>query len=102
MDNGKTEFTFETIIDAGGWVPAWAINFYAVDIPYTTIQKIRKQMPFKNKYKRKKIKWLEVPPSHVEATDMAINKEKKKTPLKSHSFDSPTIVEGRKSISFAP
>lgn len=102
LNNGKTEFTFETLIDVGGWVPAWAINFYAVDVPYTTIQKIRKQMPFKDKYRQNKIKWLKVPPSHAKATDMVMNKEKKKTSLRSHPFDNPTIVEGRKNISFAP
>jgi len=65
LDNGNVEFTFETIIDAGGWVPAWIINFYAVDIPHTTILNIREQMPFNEKYKQQQIKWLKVPPSHT-------------------------------------
>jgi hypothetical protein len=72
--NGNTELTFELIIDAGGWVPAWIINFYAVDIPHRTILNIRKQMPFKEKYKQRKIKWLKVPPSHNKTNTVGANK----------------------------
>jgi hypothetical protein len=72
--NGNIELTFELIINAGGWVPAWVINFYAVDIPYRTILNIRKQIPFNEKYKQKKIRWLEVPPSHKKTTYVGMNK----------------------------
>jgi len=62
LDNGNIEFSFETSIDPGGWIPAWVINLYAVEIPYKTLLNIKKHMPFKEKYKQKKIKWLKVPP----------------------------------------
>ena len=61
LDTCHTELTFETIVDAGGWIPAWIINLYAVSIPYRTILNVRKQMPFEEKYKQKKIKWLKLP-----------------------------------------
>ena len=75
LDNGNIDFSFETTIDAGGWIPAWVINFYAVEIPYKTILNIRKQMPFKEKYKRKRIKWLRVLPSHNKTGDLVTRKE---------------------------
>ncbi len=65
LDNGNLEFTFETVVDVGGWIPDWVINVYSVYIPYMTIQNIRKQMPFEEKYKQKKIKWLKAPPTHM-------------------------------------
>ena len=74
LNNGNIELTFETVIDAGGWVPAWIINFYLVDIPYSTIMKVREQMPFKERYKQKKIRWLEVPPSHKKTTHVGTNR----------------------------
>lgn len=64
LDRGHTELAFEVIIDAGGWIPAWVINFYAVNGPYTTILNIRKQIPFDKKYKEKQIKWLKIPTEH--------------------------------------
>ncbi len=64
LDNGNTEFTFEAIVEVGGWVPNWAVNFCLVDTPYTGIMRIRKLMPFDNKYKKQKLQWLKLPPSH--------------------------------------
>jgi len=64
LDKGHTELSFEVIINAGGWIPAWVINFYAVNGPYTTILNIRKQIPFDKKYKQKQIKWLKIPTAH--------------------------------------
>jgi hypothetical protein len=64
LDNGNTEFTFEAIVEVGGWVPNWVVNFCLVDTPYTGIMRIRKLMPFDNKYKKQKLQWLKLPPSH--------------------------------------
>jgi hypothetical protein len=72
LDNGNTEFTFETVVDVGGLIPKWVINVYSVHIPYMTIQNIRKQMPFEEKYKKKKIKWLKAPPSHMKARNVVM------------------------------
>ena len=61
LDMEHTELAFEVIIDAGGWIPAGVINFYAVNTPYTTILNIRKQIPFDKRYRQKQIKWLKTP-----------------------------------------
>ena len=74
LDNGNTEFTFETVADVGGWIPDWVINVYSVQIPYMTIQNVRKLMPFEEKYKQKKIKWLKVPSSHMKANNVVMEK----------------------------
>ncbi len=74
LNNGNTEFTFETLVDVGGFIPDWVINCYSVAIPYMTIQNIRKLMPFEDKYRRKTIKELKLPPSHVQAECISMEK----------------------------
>ncbi len=64
LENGNTEFTFESIVEVGGWVPNWVINFCVVDTPFTSIKRIQKQMPFDEKYKKQENKWLKLPLSH--------------------------------------
>jgi hypothetical protein len=64
LDNGNIEFAMESIVEIGGWVPIWLINFSAVHVPYSSIQKIRKLMPFDEKYKTQEVNWLKLSPAH--------------------------------------
>jgi hypothetical protein len=64
LDNGNTEFAMESIVEIGGWVPIWLINFTTVYAPYSSIQKIRKLMPFDEKYKTQEVNWLKLSPAH--------------------------------------
>jgi hypothetical protein len=75
LDNGNTEFIFETVVDVGGWIPDWVINVFSVRIPYMTIQNIRKNMPFEEKYTQKRFKWLKVPPSHMKVRNVVMEKK---------------------------
>ncbi len=72
LANGNTDFSFETIVDAGGLIPKWISNFYSVYVPYMTIQNIRKQMPFEEKYTLQKLKWLKLPPAHMKTKNVVV------------------------------
>jgi hypothetical protein len=39
--DGKVEIIYEGLIDAGGWIPKWFINYYLENIPYKTLLNIR-------------------------------------------------------------
>ncbi len=47
------ELIFEAVVETGGWVPNWIINFYLADIPHGTFNSIQKIMPL-TQYKEKK------------------------------------------------
>ncbi len=42
--NGKTDVVFEAIVEVGGWVPDWIVNFYQAEIPYMTLRKLEKKI----------------------------------------------------------
>ncbi len=42
--NGKVEIVSEVIVDVGGFVPAWILNWYSKQIPYITFTKLKKQL----------------------------------------------------------
>lgn len=39
---GLTEATYEVVLDPGGYVPGWAVNILARDIPYFTLDRLRR------------------------------------------------------------
>lgn len=39
-DKGLTEATYEVVLDPGGYIPAWAVNILARDIPYFTLDRL--------------------------------------------------------------
>ncbi len=57
--NGKVGVVFEAIVEVGGWIPAWIINFYQAEIPYITLRRLQKKLKkdeykgFKFDYKKK-------------------------------------------------
>ncbi len=46
------EITYEVIVDPGGWLPVWLLNFMLVYGPYSTLQKIQEYQPYEE-YKDK-------------------------------------------------
>ncbi len=51
--NGKVEFTFEAIVEMGGWLPKWIINFWLAEVPHGTFRSIQGAMPL-DRYKNYK------------------------------------------------
>ncbi len=57
--NGKIGVVFESIVEVGGWVPAWIVNFYQAEIPCITLRRLQKKAKmdkykeFKFDYKKK-------------------------------------------------
>jgi hypothetical protein len=43
--NGKVKFTFEAIVDMGGWLPTWVINFWLAEISNGTFRSIKGALP---------------------------------------------------------
>lgn len=41
-NSGLTEATYEVVLDPGGYVPGWAVNILARDIPYFTLDRLRR------------------------------------------------------------
>lgn len=41
-NTGLTEATYEVVLDPGGYVPGWAVNILARDIPYFTLDRLRR------------------------------------------------------------
>lgn len=53
MGNDVLEATYQLVLDPGGYVPGWAVNILARDIPYFTLDRLRRfvQRPeFQGKY----------------------------------------------------
>ncbi len=42
--NGKVDVSFEAIVEVGGWVPSWIVNFYQKEIPYYTLRKLKEKI----------------------------------------------------------
>lgn len=60
LENGKVELIYEVLCDVGGWIPAWIINYYAVNTPYTTFQNLKKMLPL-DKYKDVRYSFITYP-----------------------------------------
>ncbi len=43
--NGKVKFTFEAIVNMGGWLPSWVINFWLAEISHGTFRSIKGALP---------------------------------------------------------
>lgn len=50
LPNGNVKLTFEAVVDMGGWLPSWIVNFYLADVPYGTFESIQNIMPL-DRYK---------------------------------------------------
>ncbi len=48
--DGKLGVVFESIVEVGGWIPAWIVNFYQAEIPYITLRRLQKKAKME-KYK---------------------------------------------------
>jgi hypothetical protein len=46
--NNTIKITYEAVVDPGGIIPAWLVNFMVVYTPYTTLRQIRDCAPFKD------------------------------------------------------
>lgn len=44
LGNDEVEILFQLVSDPGGYVPAWAVNVLARDIPFFTLQKLARMM----------------------------------------------------------
>lgn len=42
LGNNELEATYEVILDPGGYIPGWAVNILARDIPYFTLDRLRR------------------------------------------------------------
>ncbi len=43
--DNKVQFTFEAIVEMGGWLPGWFINFWAAQVPHGTFRSVQGAMP---------------------------------------------------------
>ncbi len=50
VSEGKTKLIYEVLVDVGGWVPKWVIDFYQADIAYITFRNLVKKMIPLDKY----------------------------------------------------
>jgi hypothetical protein len=59
LGDNELEATYETVLDPGGNVPSWAVNYLARDIPYFTLDRLRRfvQRP---EYRDKFVDYLEL------------------------------------------
>lgn len=55
VGKNKTEVTYELTVDPGGNIPKWIVNSMVVDIPFYTLQNLRK-VSKEDKYKKAVIK----------------------------------------------
>jgi hypothetical protein len=46
ISDNTVEITYEVIVDPGGWLPVWLLNFMLVYGPYSTLHKIQGYQPF--------------------------------------------------------
>lgn len=60
LENGKTELVYEVLVDVGGWVPNWIINFYQANTAYITFQNLKKLLPLE-KYKDVRYGFIKYP-----------------------------------------
>lgn len=42
IGNNELEATYEVVLDPGGYIPGWAVNILARDIPYFTLDRLRR------------------------------------------------------------
>lgn len=42
LGNNELEATYEVVLDPGGYIPGWAVNILARDIPYFTLDRLRR------------------------------------------------------------
>ncbi len=52
INDNTIEITYEVIVDPGGWLPVWLLNFMLVYGPYSTLQEIQSYQPYEE-YKGK-------------------------------------------------
>lgn len=68
-DKGLTEATYEVVLDPGGYIPGWAVNILARDIPYFTLDRLRRFV-LREEYQDKFYDYLELRGSKRSATLM--------------------------------
>jgi hypothetical protein len=56
---GLTEATYEVVLDPGGYVPGWIVNILARDIPYFTLDRLRRFV-LRPEYQNKFYDYLEL------------------------------------------
>ncbi|WP_223424381.1 START domain-containing protein [Alcanivorax limicola] len=44
LDNDQVEFTYQLILDPGGYIPAWLANILLRDAPYFTLDRLRRMV----------------------------------------------------------
>ncbi|MDF1630067.1 MAG: hypothetical protein P1U78_09765 [Alcanivoracaceae bacterium] len=59
LGNDEVEVMFQVVSDPGGYVPAWAINLLARDIPLFTLQKLARMMR-RDEYRQQYLDYVEV------------------------------------------
>jgi hypothetical protein len=60
IGNGKVKLLYEVLVDAGGWLPKWVIEFYQPIVGYITFRNIQKKLPLE-KYKDVRFDFLKYP-----------------------------------------
>jgi hypothetical protein len=60
-ENGNLEVIFESIAEAGGWIPSFVINWTIVGMPYRTFTKFQELAPFE-KYVGQEFQFIKKPP----------------------------------------
>lgn len=66
LEPGKVEFTFQVVLDPGGYIPAWLANLILRDIPYFSIKRLRRVINLE-RYQGVQHGYYEVPPAWKEA-----------------------------------
>ncbi len=59
-ENGNLEVIFESIAEAGGWIPAFVVNWTIVGMPYRTFTKFQEMAPFE-KYQGREFQFIKKP-----------------------------------------
>ncbi len=60
LSNGKVELIYEVLVDVGGWIPKWVIDYYQANIAYITLRRIQKMIPLEQ-YKDERYGFLKYP-----------------------------------------
>lgn len=59
LGNNELEATYEVVLDPGGYIPGWAVNILARDIPYFTLDRLRRFV-LREEYQGKFYDYLEL------------------------------------------
>ncbi|MFZ5723082.1 MAG: hypothetical protein ACOY33_05415 [Pseudomonadota bacterium] len=59
LGNNELEATYEVVLDPGGYIPGWAVNILARDIPYFTLDRLRRFV-LREEYQDKFFDYLEL------------------------------------------